>query len=145
MESNSYLNSRGTDISKLKSQFSGRKFGELVLHHTKTQSLGQIEDAISGLYGQVHPELQDTTDKFLATVLEGFSQSELFWKEDCGNALEMYVNSTKSEAKKFGIEVDDDYGFDIFNLMVLLLAKKVIQEPDFKKLVRKSTKSFRLF
>ena len=141
----SYLESKGVSISELKSQFSGRKFGELVLHHVKTQSKGQIESAISSLYNQVHPELEDTTVKFLATVLEGFAQSEEFWKEDCGEALVLYVNSTKAEAKKFGIEVNDDYGFDIFNLMVLMLAKKAIEEPGFKRFIKKSVKSFRLF
>lgn len=141
----SYLESKGLSISDLKAQFTGRKFGELVLHHIKTQSQGQIESAISGLFDQVHPELEDTTVKFLATIMEGFAQSEMFWKEDCGNALELYVNSTKSEAKKFGIEVDDDYGYDIFNLIVLMLAKKAIEEPGFKKFIKKSVKSFRLF
>lgn len=137
--------SKGVSISELKSQFSGRKFGELVLHHIKTQSIGQIESAIIGLNGQVKPELEDTTVKFLATVLEVFAQLADFWKEDCGEVLVLYVNSTKSEAKKFGIEVDDDYGFDIFNLIVLMLAKKAIEEPGFKKFIKKSVKSFRLF
>lgn len=131
----SYLASKGLTLNDLSKQYKGRKFGELVLHHVKQQSINQINDAISELHQNVNPILLETTDKFLYTVIYGFAKSEAFWKTDCGEALVLYTNSTKSEARKFNLEVDNDYAFDIFNLIVLSLARKAYQDPNFKEFI----------
>ncbi len=145
MEQESYLKSKGVTIAELEKQYSGRKFGELVLHHLKTQNPTQINEAVIGLTEKVHSELFETTEKFLETIIYVFASTERFWKTDCGEALVLYTNSTKAEAKKFGLTVDDDYAFDIFNLIVLSLAKQAYADDNLKKFIKKSVRLFGLF
>ena len=140
----SYLASQGLTLKDLSKQYKGRKFGELILHHLKQQSVEDIDNSISELENNIHPQLKETTDKFLETIVHGFAKTKRFWKEDCGEALIMYTNSTKAEAKKFGIEVSDDYAFDTFNLIVLTLAKEAAMDKQLEKFIRKSVKFFGL-
>jgi hypothetical protein len=42
-------------------------------------------------------------------------------------------------------EWGDDYAFDVFNLIVLSLAQRAINEPDFKIFIKKSIKQFWIF
>lgn len=141
----SYLKNKGMTLNELKIQYSGRKFGELVLHHLKTQSEVQIKNAIIGLKDSVHPKLVDTTEKFLETITFGFAKSKDFWKTDCGESLMLFINTTKNEAIKNQINVDDDYAFDIFNLIVLTLAQRAQNNNEFMKHIKKSIKSNWLF
>jgi uncharacterized membrane protein YhaH (DUF805 family) len=134
----SFLASRGVSLNVLTKQFKGRKFGELILHEINQLSINQINDAISYIYQNVHPVLKETTDQFLFKVTFNLAKSDFFWKMDCGEALLLYTNLTKSEAKKFNLEVDDDYAYDIFNLIILSLAKKTYQDPKFKEFIKKS-------
>ncbi len=135
-----FLKTRNTSLEELEKQFKGRLFGELVLHHVKTQSPKQINDAIIGLRSNIYPALVITTDKFLETVVYGFSTSKVLWKHDCGETLKIYSTATKVEAEKYKIKVTDDYAFDVFNLIVLSLAQRAINEPDFKNFIKKSIK-----
>jgi len=145
MEENSYLKSKGLSITDLEKQYSGRKFGELVLHHLKVQNSNQINKAIIGLTETIHPTLFETTKKFLETIIYGFAKSKDFWKYDCGETLKIYATATKVEAEKYNIKVSDDYAFDIFNLIVLSLAQRAANEPDFKNFIKKSTKKYWIF
>jgi hypothetical protein len=140
-----FLKSRNTSIKQLKEQYKGRKFGELILYHIGNQNLEKTEDVICGLKGRVHPVLIIPTDNFLDTVVYCFAMTKEFWRLDCGEALILYVNATKSEAKKYNIEVTDDYAFDIFNLIVFCLVKRAITDLDFEKFIRKSIKRFWIF
>ena len=141
----SYLSSQGVSLKDLEKQYKGRKFGELVLHQISQQSINKICLAIEELEKTINPLLKETTEMFLETIVYSFSKTKKFWQLDCGEALILYTNSTKSESKKFGIDVSDDYAFDIFNLIVLTLAKKAMQESDFKKFIKNSVKLFGIF
>lgn len=140
-----FLKTKNTSIEQLEKQYKGRQFGELVLHHVKTQTPEQINDAIIGLRGNIYPALAITTDKFLETVVYGFSTSKELWKHDCGESLKIYTTATKVEAEKYKIKVTDDYAFDVFNLIVLSLAQRAINEPEFKSFIKKSIKKFWIF
>jgi hypothetical protein len=140
-----FLESKNTTLEQLKQQYKGRQFGELVLHHIKTQTPEQIEDAITGLRSKVYPALAITTDKFLETIVYRFAITKKFWKHDCGETLKIYTTATKVEAEKFNLKISDDYAFDIFNLIVLSLAQRALNEPDFKKFINKSIKKFWIF
>jgi len=140
-----YLKTRSISIEQLEKQYKGRQFGELVLHHVKTQTPKQINDAIIGLRGKIYPALAITTDKFLETVVFGFSTTKELWKHDCGETLKIYTTATKVEAEKYKIKVTDDYAFDVFNLIVLSLAQRAVNEPDFKNFIKKSIKKFWIF
>jgi len=140
-----FLKTRNTSLEQLEKQYKGRQFGELVLYHVKTQTSKQINDAIIGLRGNIYPALAITTDKFLETVVYGFSTTKELWKHDCGETLKIYTTATKVEAEKYKIKITDDYAFDIFNLIVLSLAQRAVNEPDFKNFIKKSIKKFWIF
>jgi len=140
-----FLKTKNTSIKQLKEQYSGRKFGELVLHHLKAQNSKRIDDAVLGLKESINPALIETTNKFIATIIYDFTPIKSFWKEDCGDALILYTSATKAEAKKFNIEVTDDYAYDIFNLIVLSLAQKALYDSSFKNFIKNSVKKYWLF
>jgi hypothetical protein len=140
-----FLKTRNTSLEQLEKQYKGRQFGELVLNHVKNQTPKQINDAIIGLRGNIYPALAITTDKFIETVVYGFSTTKKVWKHDCGETLKIYTTATKVEAEKYKIKVTDDYAFDVFNLIVLSLAQRAVNEPDFKIFIKKSIKKFWIF
>lgn len=138
----SYLASKGTSLEDLAKQYSGRKFGEFVLYHMKLKSYEELTKAVSGLRESIHPKLKETTEEFLITITDRFSSVKRFWTTDCGDTLRIYTNATKAEAKKHGINVDDDYAFDIFNLISLTLALKASIDPTYKRFIKKSVRRF---
>lgn len=140
-----FLKNKNISLEQLEKQYKGRQFGELVLHHVKTQTPKQINDAIIELKGNIYPALAITTDKFLETVVYGFSTTKKLWKHDCGETLKIYTTATKVEAEKHKIKVSDDYAFDVFNLIVLSLAQRATNEPEFKSFIKKSIKKFWIF
>lgn len=125
----------------LKEQYTGRKFGELVLHQIK-QKKYKVDDAISELLQDIHPQMVDTTISFIDTILNNFTLLKEFWTQDCDEAIELYMKATKAEAKKQNITVDDDYAFETFNLIVLSLAKKAIENKKVMKFLKKSIRKF---
>lgn len=141
----SYLASKGISMENLVNQYTGRKFGELILYHLKLQSYEKIVQGIDELKSNVHPKLKATTEDFLKVIEHKFAKSKLLWATDCGKTLQIYVTSTKTEAKKYGLEVDDDYAFDIFNLIVLTLAARASFDGDFKRFIKKSIRKFWIF
>ncbi len=140
-----YLKTKNTSLEQFEKQYKGRQFGELVLHHTKIQTPKQIDDAITALRGNLYPALAITTDKFIETVVYGFATTKKLWKHDCGETLRIYTTATKVETEKYNIKVSDDYAFDVFNLIVLSLAQRAVNEPDFKNFIKKSIKKFWIF
>lgn len=140
-----YLGSKGVSLVTLKNQYKGRRFGELVLHHAKVQSIDQISESLIGLKQNLHPILKVSTLEFLDTITFAFAKTKAFWKTDCGEALTLYTNSTISEARKKGLELDDDYAFDTFNLIVLTLAHKSLMEPEFKRFIKRAIRKYWLF
>lgn len=145
MKEYSYLKSKNLSIKDLEKQYNGRKLGELVLHHIKVQDTNQLKKAISELTETIHPELIETTKKFVETIIYGFAKSKDFWKHDCGEALKVYTTATRVEAEKHSIKINDDYTFDIFNLIVLSLAHRAAIDPDFKNFIKKSIRKYWIF
>jgi hypothetical protein len=140
-----FLKSKNTSLQQLEKQYKGRQFGELVLHHTKTQTPKHIDDAITELRGNLYPALAISTDKFIEKVVYGFATTKNLWKHDCGETLKIYTTATKVEAEKYNIKVSDDYAFDVFNLIALSLAQRAVNEPEFKNFIKKSIKKFWIF
>ena len=135
-----FLKSKNTSLVQLKEQYKGRQLGELVLYHLKIQDSNQINLAVLGLKNNINPTLIETTEIFLETIISSFAKSPTFWKGDAGEALILFTSSTKSEGKKFNIEVTDDSAFDFFNLMILSLAQKAFYDIIFKNFIKKSIK-----
>ncbi len=140
-----FLKFRNTSLKQLEKQFKGKKFGKLVLYHTKIQSPKEIGEAINELRSNIYPALIITTDKFIHNVVYEFSKTETLWKHDCGETLKIYITATKVEAEKFNLKVSDDYAFDIFNIIVLSLALRAVREPEFKNFIKKSIKKYWFF
>lgn len=139
------MNSNKISLTELQNQFRGRKFGELVLHHISTQEENQRANAIKGIRESINPEFLISVDSFIKTITFGFAKTKEFWKTDCGEALLLYTNSTKAEAKKMNLELNDEQAFDIFNLIVLNLASHAMKNIEFKSFIKKSIRKFGFF
>jgi hypothetical protein len=102
-------------------QYHGRPYGELILHHVERQSLQQVEEGLL------------RTIEFLPNVLLRASQNwidlnnsyalrEEFWKSDCGDVLLSIVNRAKAFSASHGINADDDWLLNLFDIVVLTFA-----------------------
>lgn len=138
----SYLASKGVTLNDLAKQFQGNKLGKLVIHHINEQSFDEISLGIIGLEEGILGPLKESTNDFLNNTIMAWAERKVFWDIDCGEALILYTTATKAEAKKFGLEVDDDYAYDFFNLMILSLARRAILDSKFKKHIIRSYKPF---
>jgi hypothetical protein len=133
-----YLNSKGTSLEDLSNQYRGRKFGELVLYHMNLKSYEEITLAISGLRDTINIVLKDPTEEYIKKLVIEHSTIYLFWEFDCGRSLISYTNKIKSDAIKLGIKVDDDYAFNVFNLVIQILAANASIDPYYKAFIKKS-------
>jgi hypothetical protein len=141
--SEGYLKSKGLTIESLKAKYSGNKFGELVLEHCRKSNIVAINKAISGLSISLPDGIKINTYRFIEVIKNKYSKAPEFWQEDCGKTFGLFIEKIKFDASSINIEGSNDACFDVFNLIVLSLARDALLESNYKKFINKSLgKSF---
>ncbi len=125
------------NIESLATQFEGRKFGELVLHHMKNQPFEQIVTAmqgtIEGLPSSIQKEIENLMDN-----ANSLAYKKEFWADDCGQVFKFIVSTTQKELQEKGITPTEDNLFDVFNLIVMNFAYSTYKDPKMKKFIKTS-------
>ena len=125
------------NIESLATQFEGRKFGELVLHHMKKQSFEQIATAmqstIEGLPSSIQKEIENLIDN-----ANSLAYKKEFWADDCGQIFKFIVSATQKELQGKGVTPTEDNLFDVFNLIVVNFAYSAYKDPKMKKFIKAS-------
>lgn len=102
------------NIQSLQTQFRGRKFGELVLHHLKSQSDNARNQALQGTLRQLPSEFQQKEMECLIDEYNRQIYDKSFWEQDCGDALISITNTARSRFKNYSIIPSDDDLFNVF-------------------------------
>jgi hypothetical protein len=129
------------DLDNLKNQFKGRKFGDLVLHHMKSQS---PNDRIKALRGTISllPELFQTYG--IETLIDEINKDiskESFWKTDCSEMFSTIIEITRRSYHYYGFTPSNDDLFNAFNIIVLNLAYAAESQPEMEKFIKRSVNS----
>lgn len=125
------------DLQSFKKQVSGRKFGELVLHHVKKQSYNNIIAAIQGTTDDLPQIFKHEIEMMIDLYNQGLYDVE-FWKTDCGESFDVIVQEAQERFDALGIEPSDNDLFNAFNLIVLNFASAAQLQPAMKKFIRKA-------
>ncbi len=129
------------ELIKLKSQYSGRKFGELVLSHMKGQTHNYIIKALQGTIDLVSEsfnknEIMRLIDEFNEEINE-----KSFWANDSGNSLSFITNKTKKRFMELGLTASDEDLFNVYNIIVLNFTYSANVNSDMKKYIKSSIRT----
>ncbi len=134
-------------LEKLKKQFTGRKFGELVLHHVKSQTYEKVVKALSGTLNELSID-QRQEMMLLIDSVNAYAYDENFWAKDCGEQFESIINLLRDRFNVIGSNPTNDDIFNGFNIIVLNFAYGAHQQKQMKDfIIKSSSRSFfrRLF
>jgi len=125
------------DLNALAQQFTGAKFGELVLHHYKN---ADPETVIKGMMGTIEELPQDVQPSIEHWIDEigAFGSEPAFWKYDCGESFKIICNSARLVFANLGIQETNDQLLSMFNIIVLNFAYSAHKHPQTKAFIQKS-------
>ena len=125
------------DLTALAQQFSGRKFGELVLHHCKEQSLAQTVTALQGTMEELprpaRPSVEGWIDQMNPSALD-----REFWARDCGDVFLDVCLRARQVLKATLTQPTDEQVFSMFQIIVLNFTYAIQQDSKSKAFVQKS-------
>lgn len=125
-------------LETLKDQFQGRKFGELILHHLKSQSHSEIVKALQGTFNLLpdfflKSDMEKLMDDLNSNVFE-----KSFWQTDCADQFSYIIEIAKDRFSRNGLTPSEDDLFNVFNIIVLNLTYGASSQSEMKKFIRNS-------
>jgi hypothetical protein len=125
------------DLHGLSEQFSGRKFGEIVLHHYKSLK----EDAlVPALVANI--ESLPTSAKPLAEAwideISAFGTDPSFWQSDAGQTFNLICNAARNRLDSAGVPISNDDVFAMFQIILLNFVYGLHKEPQSKSFIQQS-------
>ncbi len=125
------------NIKNLAQQFSGRKLGELVMHHYANQSATEAMNALAGttllLPKDVQPKIADRVDE-----VSPIGADPEFWKADCGEAFERLTEFAISHFRDEGIKIGEEDALNLFQILILNFTYTAHRNPSSKAFIQKS-------
>src|SRR5690606_24308934 len=106
------------DLQGLASQFTGRKFGELVLHQFKRTGKDRIAPALAGTIQQLPPAAMPLAEPWIDEITS-FGTDPAFWQSDAGQTFSTICNAAKQRLSEAGITPSDDDLFTMFQIILL--------------------------
>jgi len=126
------------NLDAVKNQFQGRKFGELVLHHLKSQSQNDIIAALQGTV-QLLPDLfQEGEIERLIDDCNAKAYEKTFWQTDCADEFSYIIELAKDRFSQVGLLPNEDDLFNVFNIIVLNFAYGASSQIEMKKFIKDS-------
>lgn len=125
------------NLQTLSTQYSGRKFGELVLHHYKSMKQDVVLPALSGnidaLPASAKPLVESWIDEFSA-----FGTEASFWQSDAGKTFSLICIAAKKRLQSAGVVATDTDVFAMFQIIVLNFVYGLHRHPQSKAFIQKS-------
>lgn len=128
------------DLDELSKQYSGGKFGELVLSHCKQLDMLTCAAAMLGMTNDELPEEANP----LVLVEEWLEHAEAvgvypeFWAIDCGEAVTNLKDAAAAMLRQAGVEPTPALLYTMFQLVVVNATYQCHKDPEFKTFVQKS-------
>lgn len=125
------------DLDNLRTQFHGRKFGELVLEHHEKLDLPTTAQALTGITQELPARAQPLVESWVDNMNPS-ARVEQFWQQDCGVALMSITTAAATKLRGVGIEPSSDDLFNMFQIIVLNFAYAAHMHPQSKAFIQKA-------
>lgn len=125
------------DLSALRNQFAGRRFGELVLHHRKQTDLQTTVEALQGVIAELPASARPLVETWIDEMSTDV-RSEAFWKQDCAGAFATITEAAGERLRSAGVNPSTDDVFNMFQIIVLNFAYSTHQHPQSKAFIQKA-------
>jgi hypothetical protein len=125
------------EIAKLRQQFHGAAFGELVLKQYKRLNYSATQNAIKGT-ADLLPDGARSSSFLEAWIDQVRPEGPQFWRRDCGQVLTEITAEARETLLKAGIRAEDEDLFNMFQIIVLSLAYSLHKTPSNVAFVRKA-------
>jgi len=123
------------EFERLREQFSGTRYVELVQHHLARQSQ---RDRIAGIRQTVlmlPPSLRPLTERFIDEWNER-AYDQAFWSMDTAVILDEIIASARWLCIEAGVEPDCESLFNLFNIITMNYAYLAYDQPWMRKFMR---------
>lgn len=126
------------NVVSLGQQFKGRKFGELVLHHVKAQSLHTVVAALKGTIAKLPSKAAAEVESWIDEIA-WLGKNPTFWQRDCGEAFLEICGRARNKLAACGITspTDEDL-LSMFQIIVLNFAYGAHRHAGSKAFIQKS-------
>lgn len=125
------------DLTALAQQFSGRKFGELVLHQCRQSNLARTIAALQGTIEELPPAARPCVESWIDKMNPAALDAD-FWRMDCGDVFLDVCLRARQELEGFIHHPSDDHVFNMFQIILLNFAYAAHKDPKSKAFVQKS-------
>ena len=125
------------DLQALSAQFSGRKFGELVLHHYKSMKQDVLVPALVGNIESLPASAQPLTESWIDEVT-AYGTDVSFWQSDAGQTFTRICNAARQRFADAGILATDDDVFAMFQIILLNFVYGLHKHPQSKAFIQRS-------
>ena len=125
------------DLVSIAQQFSGRKFGELMLHQCRQNNLARTVAALQGTIQELPPEVRPCVEGWIDKMNPAALDAD-FWRADCGDVFLDLCLRARQELKGYVSNPSDDQVFNMFQIVLLNFAYAAHKNPKSKAFVQKS-------
>ena len=125
------------DLVALAHQFSGRKFGELVLYHCKQNNLSRTIAAMQGTIAELPPATRPCVEGWIDEMNPSALNAD-FWRMDCRDVFLDTCVRARQELRGFIREPTDDDVFTMFQIVLLNFAYAAHRDAKSKAFIQKS-------
>lgn len=125
------------DINSLSQQFTGRKFGELVLNHFKKQDFQTIVAALQGTIEELPQSARPSVESWIDEIAP-FGAEASFWQKDCGEVFLEICDRARQKLDSHAVRAIDDQLLSMFNIIVLNFAYGAHKHPGTKAFIQQS-------
>ena len=125
------------DLQALSTQFSGRKFGELVLHHYKRMSLDEVVSALAGNIQSLPEPAKALAEPWIDEV-SAFGPDPSFWQGDAGQTFSDICQSARNRLADVGVSPTNSDVFAMFQVVLLNFVYGLHKHPQSKAFIQQS-------
>lgn len=120
------------NLDAMKRQYKGTTLGKLIKQHIEKQSADDLQRAMVGTWEQFTPAVRPEIDRLTGSLAE-FLYAKGKVHEDLSDVFSGLIEIITNQLAIKGIRVTAAQAFDVFNIVVLLLAQGAATQPEIKK------------
>ena len=125
------------DLQALSEQFSGRKFGELVLHQFKRMKQAAVLPALVGNIEALPDSAKPIAESWIDEVT-AFGTDASFWQSDAGQTFNTICNVARQRLTDAGVSVTNDVVFAMFQIILINFVYGLHKHPQSKAFIQQS-------
>lgn len=125
---------KSVDLDKLRIQFKGKQFSELVLYHIRRQNQTNRIKGILGTVALLPEAARDLVEGFIDRWNTRVYDQE-FWRKDTADVFEEIIEDARNILRPLGLAENDKAAFNLFNIVVLNYAYNAYNQPGMREFI----------